>query len=331
MSPLPADSHKSYLQLGLATTWDTPVAATIKLPLLEEDIELDADVIEEDVMWGNDNLRSLQQGSRFAKGSFTVLMNLDDCLEIMRGSVGAYANSLVETGVRDHFFRSGGALKFYSLEVVKGDVPAGKCWRVPTAKFVNIKIEGSNAPGIAGIVKARVTIIGSDIDDNFTPTGALTFPSNLPVKFDLNTVMDDGTADAASSIRVRNWSLELDQPHTDRDRVYGSLKIDEPARKSRLSAVWTFTQEFQTKTQMDALLACTSGSPRIQYQHPTTIGSTSKREFELRSGEAKLLSVSPPQPGPGVVICTSTWKASYDATDTCALLARFRNTQNALP
>lgn len=329
----PADGHKGYFQIGKAATWGTPATITNKWDFLDESIELDVDTIEDDALWGNVDARAAYQGSRFVKGSISFKVTFEGVMELLRGVLGTYpAPTTVETGVRDHLIKSGAdTLPFYTGQIVKGNVPAGKCWSIDTFKMVSLSLEGSNQTGMAGVVKATLGIIGRDLDTNATPTAIGSFPSLFPVKFDQQITTDDGTADATADVAVRSWKLDIDQPHTDRERIYGALLISEPMRKGRPSYTWSMTQEFQTRTQLAALQAGTSGSPRFVYQHPTTIGVSSKREFELRMNEAKLISTSVPTPGPGTLIATSVWKAFYDATDTAALVARFRNTEVALP
>lgn len=131
-------------------------------------------------------------------------------------------------------------------------------------------------------------------------------------------------------IRIRSFELDYAQPH-DEGRFYlSSLNVDELIRSDFLVAKWRITQEFVTQTQFDLARAFTAGSPRLLFQHPTTIGAVSKREFELRSGSAQITDWSQPVQGYGIIIATATWEAFQDATDTSAVFARFRNTAAAL-
>jgi hypothetical protein len=74
---------------------------------------------------------------------------------------------------------------------------------------------------------------------------------------------------------VRSFEVTLSQPHTE-DRFYmGALNMDEPMRSDFLAARWRLTQEYTTKTQMDAVINFTTGSPRILFRHPTALKTTS--------------------------------------------------------
>ena len=72
------------------------------------------------------------------------------------------------------------------------------------------------------------------------------------------------------------------------------------------------------------------GSPQLIFQHPTLIGSTSKREFEVRANKANLVEFSAPVEGYGVILSTATWEAWYDTGDTSAMVVRTKNALSAL-
>jgi hypothetical protein len=330
---VPAVAHKGFLQIGKETTWDTPVAATIKLPVLDISIELDAPLIPDNVLHGNPWERTKYQGPRRAMGPFSTQLLFEGELELLRGIFGAYTNSLVETGVRDHTFKIGPTLNGYTLQEIIGDTPAGTCFRDRGGKFNKLTLSGTQGQAAESIVTMAVEVIAKDREENQSPTGALSFPPLLPVKFDLSTVVDDGTADAAGLVRVRQFEFTLENRLTD-DRFYASsLFIDEPVRGDKIQATFRFMQEFQSLTQYAAYRALTIGSPRMVFQHPATIGSTSKREFEIRANQAYLDKVSQPVNGPGVIIATSTWVATFDGVDgseASPVVCRVRNTESAL-
>lgn len=335
---VPAVSHKSYWQLAKATTWGTGVAATIKLPLIDESIELENPPIEDNVLHGNPWDRTTYQGYRRAMGSITTQLLFEGMLEIFRGLFGTYpAPAVVETGVRDHVFKIGPTLNHYTHQLITGDVPTGKCFRVPTAKFDKMILRGTAGLGEGTIVTAEFGNIGIDRENDVTITGALSFPPLLPVKFDLSTnpTMDDGTADAAGDVRIRQFEITLENKLTDSRFYGGSPLMDEPVRGGKINATFKFMQEFQTKTQVDAYKAGTIGSPKIILKHPATIGASSNREFEIRANQAYI--VTDPKPpvrvGDDVLISTVTWKATFDGVDgseASPIVCRIRNTEAAL-
>jgi len=332
--PAPAMGHVSHLQFGKETTWGTPVAATNNIPILSDTIELDAPPIPDTVLHGNPWERTKYQGPRRVMGDFSTQLLFEGMTELLRGVFGGYAATTVETGVRDHTFKIGSTLNKYTLEEIIDRSPGSSCFTAFGVKFDKFVLRGTQGQGPDSLLTAAFTCIGKDRTDSGTPTGSLTLPTPMPVKFDLQTVVDDGTADSAANVRVRSFEFTLENALAD-DRFYaGSLFIDEPFRAGPIKASFRFTQEFQTFTQYVAYRNLTLGSPRLLFQHPTTIGTTSKREFEIRANQAYLEKVSTPVDGPGTVIATSTWLATFDGvdgTEASPVVARLRNTETALP
>lgn len=334
---MPGLGHKSYLQTGpKETSYGTYVAPTQKLEMLPGwDLPLDPSVIPDPSLYGGVSPRALFAGPTIYQGSMPFRLNYEGLLELFRGVLPLYSSALVETGVRDHTFKEGPTLNSYSPELILGDVPAGKCFRVLGEKHPDLTIRGTAGTGDDAMLRAEFKMIVKNVLSNQTPTGSLVFPAVLPVIYHSDdaaaAVVDDGTADAASSVRVRSFEMAYEQPHTAEERVYlGSKTIDEPLRNALVKCTWKLTQEFNTLTQFEAAKNFTEGSPRLLFQHPATIGVSSKREFEIRSNKANLLGWSAPIESYGIILSTATWQAFNDPTDASALVARFRNTESAL-
>jgi hypothetical protein len=331
---MPGLGHRSYIQFGLKeTTYGTfqiPAGPGYKQEVISWDVEPNIAVIQDPSLYAQPSRRAIYQGPYNVKGTFKVRLNYEGLLELFRAAFGTYANTLVETGVRDHKFSEASLLNSYSFEVAIGDVTAGKVFRLLGAKIVALKVSGKAGTGDDAMLMAEFTVLGKDYVSNQTPTGSLNFPPVFPVLFHQGITMDDGTADAASSVRIRSFEVTYENPHTE-DRFYlGSLTMDEPLRQDFLVARWRLEQEFTTLTQWDAARAFTLMTPQLIFQHPTTIGVSSKREFELRSNKAQVTDFGAPVQGYGVVISTITMEAYQDPTDVSALFARFRNTEAAL-
>jgi len=324
------------MQIGpKETTYGTYIAPTAKLEVFNFEATPEIGVIQDPSLYSQPSRRGLYQGGQFWRVRFTVRGNFDGCLELFRAVFGTYSNTLVDTPARDHFFKEGANLNSYSPEAIVGDVTTGKCFRVLGLKLTGVRVRGTAGLGNDAMLQFEFNGLAKDVQSNQTPTGALTFPAVLPILYhysgNATGIVDDGTADTGVSLRVRSFEVSLEQPHTE-DRSYlQSINIDEPMRSDFLVARWRLTQEFTTYTQFDAAKAFTVGSPKLVFAHPTTIGSTSKREFELRSNQANLVEYSNPVEGYGVILSTATWEAFFDATDASALVARFRNTESALP
>jgi len=400
---MPGLGSLSYIQIvpEAAYGYGTP-AATQKLEIVSANISPVIGVIQDPSLYNAQSRRGIFQGGQLWRGSFTFRMNYAGLLEFLRGSFGTYTSPTVEAGVLDHTFKEGSTLKTYRIEMIEGNVSNTKCQTLVGAKFTGITVKGTAGTGNDAMIMLEVTVIAKDKLVDQTPTGALSFPSVLPVLFHQNITTSDGTIDggvnsvsvvncsASSSttltraagnfttdgvragmgisgtgipanttvvsvgtttlvmsaaggagasltmvfltaLRVRSFEVSLDSPHTE-DRFYmGALNIDEPLRSDFIVARWRLTQEFANVNLLNAAKAFTTGAPKIIFQHGTTIGAASKREFELRSGSANLVEFSAPIEGYGVIIATSTWEAWLDGTDASALVARVRNTETALP
>ncbi len=87
MSPAPGWGHKSYLAFGKETTWAVAVAATQKLALVSESIQLKRVGIDDPSQTGQLSRRSPYEGPRWVLGSFTVCANFDGLLELKEGGL----------------------------------------------------------------------------------------------------------------------------------------------------------------------------------------------------------------------------------------------------
>jgi len=136
-------------------------------------------------------------------------------------------------------------------------------------------------------------------------------------------VTDDGTADSAADILMRNVEVRLENNITD-DRYYlRSKNVAQPVRNDFSEPQWRITQEFQKKTVYDAARAFTAGSPLLTFSN----GATNALTFTLQSGSANVTEYSDPVEGYGIILQNTTWTAWKDATDGTALMATVVNTQ----
>jgi len=336
---VPGAGWKSYIQLGKESTYGTAIAATHKLAALNSGLKLDAPPIEDALMSGVAWERTTAKPPRRVMGSFATHLTFDGLLELLRGVFGTYASSTVETGVRDHTFKIGPLLNGFTVQEIVGDVTAGTCFRSTGVKFDKFTLRGTAGQGVESVVGVEFGCIGQDRVSNQTPTPSLSFPPYFPVQFSSDTtnmlVVDDGSVDSAADIRLRSFEFTLENMLSD-DRWFGSgTTVDEPLRRGRIRATFKLMQEFQTRTQFDNYRLNTIGSPRLVFQHPTTIGSASKREFEIRANQAILLEdPTPPVDAPdNLLIATATWKAIFDGVDgaeASPVVCRVRSTDAAL-
>lgn len=328
---IPGQGHLAYLQFGKESAYGGGATPTSKVELINWDVPADIGLIRDPSLWNNPARRKVYPGPLAFRGTFTVRCGFDGVLEILRGCMGSYSASTVETGVRDHVFKQISLLPSYEMQVSLGDITAGTVFRLRGAKFIGATFAVTAGDGEDGLLTLEVTVHAKECTPGQTPTGAAAFPAFVDaVLYHQAITVDDGTADAASSIRVRSLRVALDQPHNERRDYMGARTPDEPLRSGHLVPTWTLEQEFITLTKHNAVVGATEGSPRFVFQHPTTIGVSSKREFEIRSGSAVLSGYKNPIEDYDVVMEEATWEAYHDATDASALYVRVRNTEAAL-
>lgn len=330
----PGLGKKSYLQFGLETTWGTAVAATHKYELISDTFTPEQEEIQDPSLFNGRSPRATYQGRRLGRGSVKIRCNYEGWLPLIKLIQPSYTATVIETGVRDHIFKEGLPLTLPSatMQIIKGDIPTTKCFQLPGAKVATAVIEGA----AKGMVTVELTMFAKDMISNVTPTPSLSFPGLFPVKYDqcgsvAGGTVDDGTADAAGLVRVRRFKYSHNNGLADDRDFMGSLNPDEFLDEDWLESLLELEQEFITRTQFDAIAAFTTGTPQLIFKHPTTIGVSSVREFEIRQSNATPKSISVPIPGPGKLISTFVWKGNYDPTDAGAAVIRVRSTEAALP
>lgn len=293
MSPIPGFGHRAYLQTGAKEAafgvFQTP---TQKLAILSWKMSLVNGLIPDNQLWSQYSRRAKYQGTRYYKGTFSVMLNYEGLLELLRGVYGTYAATTVEGTSRDHTFKeagTGGMLNAYTHEVYFGDIPSGKVFRQLGTKLLGIKIMGKAANGPDGALIAEFTAWARELDTavgaGYTPTGALSFPSNLPVLFNQCVIADDGTGDASSSVRIHSFEFTLTQPHEEeRNYLTGGFFLDEPLRSDFIEPEIKFTQEYLTTSAMEVARQFVTGIPRLIFQHPTAIVTHTSSTVTVNAG-----------------------------------------------
>lgn len=320
--------HKSYFQIGAESTHGTGVAATAKLEMISCGIKPILASIPDPSLYDSRSPRSIIQGPYLFRGPIVVRLNFEGMIRLFEMAFGSLTTTTPETGVRDHTFKEAATLPSKTLEVVRGNIPAGQCEDFVGCKCDKMTIRGSAEQGPGWLITGEFDILAKDKLTGQTPA-TLSFPPIFPVKMDQLITIDDGTADAPTEVKLKSFEVTLENRLIADDLQGGSLTADEPVPGELLVASFSVTKKFRTKTLADAAKAATTGSPQFVFQHPTTIGSTSKREFELRMGTATLDDYDDPVNGYGHVLQTARWIAAKDVTDASALVARFRNTETA--
>jgi hypothetical protein len=333
MSPVPTPGlgHKSYLQIGKESVYGTAVAATGYIyEIIREDLHLEQGIIQDPSLCNNRARRGIYQGGQLVRGTIVIRANYEGLPEIFRGCFGGYTFANVEAGVNDHTFKLASTLPSYTLQVIKGDVTTGTCFRVTGAKFVGCTIRGAAGQGTDAMLTVEISVLAQAMTAGVTPTGSLTALPTFPVLFGQATVIDDGTADAQANLVVKDFEAALEQPFTDDRFYFGATNIAEPLPSDFVSTKWRITEELNSTTGFTALSAFTPGSPLLKFQHPTTIGTVNKREFEVRSDSCQLTDAPAAVDNFGPLRQILSWEAFNDPSALTPLQVRIRSTQGTL-
>lgn len=325
----PGFGFKSYLQfIKESSTYGVYTAPDKKVELVSWGVQPVLSNIPDAALNAKRSRRATYKGGRLYRGTFVCRMNYDGMTELLRGVWGGYAGSTVEAGVYQHVFKEGTTLNAYTMEIIIGDVPSGKCYRLLGVKFTGVTFKWTAGTGREAMGTAEFNVIGTDMVSDQSPVSVASFPTIKPVLFHQATTVDDGTADTP---RVRSVEVSMENALAD-DRWYmGSVGIDEPLPNDFLTVKWKFTQEYQSKTLFDAAKALTVTTPSLLFSTGTDLaGATKPWEFELRSGTAYITDYGTPINGPDIIIATVTHEADYDTNDATALYARLQNKDAAL-
>lgn len=316
-----------FVQFGLESTnnWGSVVAATHQMEVIENTIELQADKIDDPSLSGLQSHRDVIEAGNKAAGSLKFRANYDGQLPLLRALMGGYSMTPVsgDTSAHDHVFIEGDR-RSLSLRDYRG-VNLGTR-HVPGT--VITKAELSFVQKQIGTMS--LDVIGKDVIDGQGLTSSLNFPSVLPVKFQhLTGSAVDGSGDSAP-LNVTGVKLTIMRLH-DEFWDLGSLAMQEPVQSDFFTPEWEITYRMKSMSTFQKLRAGTAGALLFMFQDPTTIGTSSKREFEISSAAAKCVSFSDPIQGYGQVIATAKWRAYYDAGTATSLKIRVRNLEAALP
>jgi hypothetical protein len=267
----PGIGYKSYFQFGREAVYGTGVAATHRLPvksirpryqqgLIRSNV-LNNRVARSDIYEGGENVRVEIEFEMCYTGRLFLLDGL-----FGTATYGANGCAPIGGGPYTYGFTPLEVLNSYTLELIMGNIPAGKCEQVVGAKISEASFRC--AAGLEpedGVMNCRMTFVGKSVTTNVTPTGALTATTPDPVLMHHMTADDTGTADSSSSVNLLDFELTMRNALADQRFYMGSQNIDEPIRNGFLESVLRVRQEFQTRTALDEYLARTKGTPTLTF------------------------------------------------------------------
>ena len=282
MSPVPAFGHRTFMQIGAKeTTYGTFLAPSgtykYRLDVLSWSLTPQIGIVRDKSYTGvasQVSRTAAYQGPIYYKGTITVKCQYEGLKEILRGVFGTYTSDSSLTTL-DEKFTEGLTLNSYSVEIGWGDFPAGKVLRILGLKFIGMTIKGTASTGDDGMLTVDLQVVARDIDTNsgagYNATGSINYPAQFPVFFHQAVLVDDGTNDLQTQLRVTNFEVTFEGAHVE-DRLYlSSLLIDEPIRDDAVVGRFKLTQELNSQSPWQVSRLFSLGSPRLIFQNPTNL------------------------------------------------------------
>jgi len=148
--------------------------ARCKSELISEGLESNVDEIPDPSLHAARSLRAIYPGGTTFRGPLAVRLNYEGAiLKLLEGVMWSGSSALVggETYVRDHTIKEGATQPSYSLEMCKGNTPAGKVLRGLGATVASLVLQGG--VGTESMGRAEAQLMGTDLDPNTgaTPAG----------------------------------------------------------------------------------------------------------------------------------------------------------------
>jgi len=317
----------SFAQIGRETAgnYGVAAAATKKLGLKKYTPRHDIGVFVSETLGGSWTAADFRQGLKVFEfdlefeASYTEHLMLIDAL---MGTATYGSNGGITTGAAPyvHTFIEREFLNSFTVQVVTGNIPAGKCYRYLGAKPVGFTFSGRGGPGMTGLCTFVWKFIAQTFQTNQTPT-TLSFGTPAPIYMDDIVTVDNGTAD--TGVKLREFSLEVDNGGAkDRFNAVGLAGVDEPIRDKQAITRLSMTCEYQALTLDSAAQALTAGSPQIILGLSTAIFNLELPVAYLPEDPAQAIE------GPGIMLQKLVWQAAYDsATALTGLKLIVTNTQ----
>jgi hypothetical protein len=314
----------SYIQFGRETaTYGTDAAATHKLEILSEDMAPVIAAIRDPSLYNARSRRGVFQGPFRAAGKVKMRANYEGLSMLLDwffgtatfGSQGGTDGSATN-GIYPHTFAEKAVLNSYTLEVIKGGLPASKCYQFVGTKCNGMTFSVQAAVGDAAMMTVELDLMAKDVTSNVDPTGALVLPPITPVLYHqcITASIKDGSNETTNA-RITALEISLSN-NLDPDSFYlGSLTADETLPIDFMTAKWKFTAKYLDKTVWDlarTFTAATGTELQMSFNDARTPGV---RTLIFHSKYGFLTAVGAPTTGPGYILQDYEYEPIYDATD----------------
>lgn len=331
----PGLGFNSKLLLAHEVTYATaPAAAEAAVELISADINPRLSVIEDPSLSASQRSRRfIGQGGQFVEWSVKVRVGYEGMLSLFRMYWPAYTNATVDT-IRDHTFKEGVSLLSWTMDFSWGNLPASKVTRLLGSYCTGFRISGQAGSGEGAMLVLELSGVAQSVTPNTTPMTGGTFPTPFGVIYhqQLRTTgnFKDGSGDAVDAIQLRSFEVASQAPHDAQRFLFGQLNAAQPVPNGFLDLTMNFEEEWQGTSLMAACLANTPTALKLFFQHPTTIGTVSKRELQIDVTSPTAAEFGTAVAGFGVITQRGGFRAQYSATDASLAVIRVRSTEAAM-
>lgn len=270
----PGFGFQGYIQYKRENPWGTYIAPTKRVPFYSCNVKPMVDRAEPVFLDGTLANSPIITGAQWVEVDISLPLsysNHDLIWDFIMGTATYGSDGGVISGGPTPYTKTWSAfqafLNSFAMEVVRGNIPTGKCERVTGLKVMTATLKCVASENAADmIMKLDLKLVGKQDLNNQTPTVVSTQGQLLDwINFTHMTVMTDAAQVSTAAI-TRDWELQIDTKAKKRIFLEGSGFISEPQRAGKPSATLTVTREFQSKSALDAFINNSTGYVESKFQ-----------------------------------------------------------------
>lgn len=298
---------ESNLQMKKESVWGTPVAATVRVPVLTWDVQPSFDVYESQMITGAAGAPAPALGVKRVAGRVSFEAGYSGLDHVWYGILGAGSNT---AGAADPFtnrYTPSASLPSFTAEVSYGDIPTGKVFIFSGMKFNTAEFAWDASQGFAQMNcdiicenEESTTTTGS------TQTSATTTVTHEPIQILSQVTTNDIGVGASNAYCVRSGSIKIERFLTANRICVGSTTVKEPVPTQPMKVSGTFNVEFIDRTIYDAFVAQTE---QTSTQFKWTGTGSNVHTIDIVFPKLKYTSALPPIQSGDVLVAPINWIA----------------------
>lgn len=353
--PTPGLGHKVLLRFSEEAAYgvaETGAADAVFEVVSTPDLDANLTFIDDPNMQATkQSPRNISQGLQFITGGFRIRVGYEGFERLWKWLLPTYSSaqpdSVGDAAVRDHTFKEGVTAVSATLEFDYQQPTATPAMRFTGALCTGFRFSLEPGGGQNAILVADITFAAQDMASVAAGLTGSSVANDLPIPFhhartailtgshpspeSFTYALKDGGGGAAGDMRIRGFNLSVEVPYDTQRAYLTSINADDPVRDGLVTATIEFDEEWNDKVLMDNALANTPTAIDVLFQHPTSIGATTrKRELHLIASSPTPTGFRSTVVGFSVIRQRVVYRLAYNATDASYLKVRTRNTQSAL-